>query len=183
MKPTHLFLLLFLTISCNSQNKDLYQFDPRTFKENKITLSEIADDITYIPLDNSIPIGITYKLKNADDNLYLSIKDVGILKFDRSGKLVTKIGSIGRGPGQYTHFMDFAVDEKTGNVFVMGPGIIKIYSKSGLFVRDINYENYIGFVGGDIEIYHSKLFIPDYLMTGDPKNSWVFLDTLGKLIA
>ena len=45
MKSTYLFLLLLLTISCKTQNKDLYQFDPRTLKENKITLSEIADDI------------------------------------------------------------------------------------------------------------------------------------------
>ena len=29
---------------------------PRTFVENKITLADIADDIKYIPLDDSIPL-------------------------------------------------------------------------------------------------------------------------------
>ena len=87
MKPTHLFLLLLLTISCNSQDKDLYQFDPRTLKENKITLSEIADDITYIPLDNSFPISLIYSPRYFINNsIYLSALNSGVMVFDRKGE-------------------------------------------------------------------------------------------------
>ena len=183
MKTSLLLLFLSLSISCKSQNKNLLEIDPRSFKDNRITLSEIADDIKYIPLDNTIPVGTVYKLKITDLNIYLSVKDAGILKYDRSGKLICKIGNLGRGPGEYQHFMDYAIDEKSGNVYVMEPGTIKVYSSTGRFVRDIKYDKYIGFVGGDIEIYNSKIFIPDYLITGDSKNAWLFLDTLGNLIS
>ncbi len=186
---TILFLITILS-ACNqnstqrsNQNKNLYEIDPRSFKDNNITLDSIAEDISYIPLDDSIPIGINYKLKVTINNIYLSIKDVGVVKYNRSGRLICMVGSIGRGPGQYTDFMDYTVDELTANVYVMSPGIIKVYSQSGKFVRDINYKEYVGFVGGDIEVFISMLFIPDFLWTGEAKNSWVFLDTLGNLKA
>lgn len=181
MKITIVLLYLILSVACKSQSKNLLEIDPKSFKENSITLSDIADDISYIQLDNKIPIGIVYKLKITDFNIYLSVKDIGILKYDRHGKLVSKIGTTGRGPGEYQHFMDFTVDQTTGNVYVMGPKEIKVYSQSGRFIRDIKYDEYIPFVGGDIEIYNSKIFIPDYLITGNSKNAWIFLDTLGKL--
>lgn len=183
MKTNLLLLFLLLSISSKSQNKNLLEIDPRSFKDNKITLAEIADDIKYIPLDNTIPVGTVYKLKITDNNIYLSVKGAGVLKFDPSGTLVCKIGNLGRGPGEYQHFNDYAVDEKSGNVYVMQPGTIKVYSSAGRFVRDIKYNEYIGFVGGDIEISNSKIFIPDYLITGDSKNAWVFLDTLGNLVS
>jgi hypothetical protein len=183
MKIQIFVLLLFLSLSCKPQNNSLLEIDPRSFPDNKITLGAIADDIYYVLLDGSIPIGINYKLKITASNIYLSVKDIGILKFDRSGRLICRIGSIGRGPGQYTDFMDYAVDELTGNIYVMGPGIIKVYSQRGTFVRNIDYKAHIAFVGGDIEVYNSLLFIPDFLWTGEAKNSWVFLDTLGKLVA
>ena len=81
------------------------------------------------------------------------------------------VGSIGRGPGQYIDFMDYAVDEVTGNVYVLSPSIIKVYSQSGKFVRDINYKEYVAFVGGDIEVFNSMLFIPDFLWTGEAKTA------------
>jgi hypothetical protein len=176
-----LFLIAIFFSCIKPEGK--YKIDPKDFGENEITLSELADDIKYLTLDNSIPIGLVYKLKITRDFIFISIKDVGILKFDRSGKMVCRIGALGRGPGEYQHFMDFAIDEASGNVYVMGPGTIKVYSRSGRFVRDIAYSQYINFVGGDIEIYNSMLFIPDYISTGKSENCWIFLDTLGKLIS
>ena len=183
MKSKYLFLVVLLTLSCKSQDNTLYEIDPRNFIDNKITLAEIADDITYIPLDNNIPIGLLYNLKITPGNIYLSIKDVGIVKFDRSGKLICKIGKRGRGPGEYYYFMDFTVDEITGNVFVMDKSVIKVYSKTGHFVRDINYNEYLSNMGGDIEIFNSLLFIPDYIQYGKSKFNWVILDTLGNLVS
>jgi hypothetical protein len=79
--------------------------------------------------------------------------------------------------------MDFTIDEKTGNIYVMDPGKIKVYSPGGIFLRDLLVEEYMGYMGGDIEIFNSLLFIPDYLTLGDSKNIWVFLDTLGNLVS
>ncbi len=183
MRLTFLLILVLSTITCGQERNGIFEIDPKVFVENKITLSEIADDIIYVPLDNSLPIGITYKLKITHDYIYISTKDIGIVKFDRSGKLVRKIGNRGSGPGEYHYGMDFATDDKTGNIFVMDPGKIKVYSPSGIFLRDLLVKEYLNYMGDDIEIYNSFLFIPDYLRLGDSKNIWIFLDTLGNLVS
>jgi len=184
MRHTCLIILLFVILSCNQSNNGLFEIDPRNFTDNKITLSEMSDNILYIPLDNSFPIGNTYTLRITINNIYLSIKDVGIIKFNRDGEFICKIGSRGRGPAEYSYGMDFAVDERTGNVFVPDYGKVKIYYAGGSFIRDISYEGFIGGYGmsGGIETFNSLLFFPDYIMRGDSKHIWVFLDTLGNLV-
>ena len=183
IKLVYLLLLVLITFSCKSQDSNLYVIDPRNFVENKIVLSEIADDITYIPLDNKIPFTY-FKYIITPNSLYVSAKGIGILKFDREGRQLKKIGSRGRGPGEFWYGMNFAVDERTGNVFVLDPGMIKVYSQSGRFLRDLKTKEYSsGFGFRDIEISNSLLFFPDYIPAGDSKNNWVFLDTIGNLVA
>jgi hypothetical protein len=182
MKPTHLFLLILLTISCNSQEKDLYQFDPRTLRENKITLSEIADDITYIPLDNSFPISLIYSPRYFINNsIYLSALNSGVMVFDRKGKLLRKIGNIGRGPGEYNYYYKFTVDDKSETVCVVDFNIIKGYSKTGNFLRNISFKEYGEGIDA-IEFYNSKLFVSFPPQYAGSKYDWVVLDTLGNLI-
>ena len=184
MTSQFLSLLAILLLSCNSQDNTLYEIDPRNFIDNRITLARIADDVFYIPLDNSFPIGITYTLRITKEHIYLSIKDVGIVQFDRYGKFVRKIGSRGKGPGEFRYGMSFTVDDLTENVYVLDPGIVRVYSPSGIFLRDILLKEYSsGYGFSDLEIFNSLLFFPDYLPAGDSKYSWVFLDTLGHLVA
>jgi hypothetical protein len=182
MKPKHFFLLLLLTISCKSQDKDLYQFDPRTLKENKITLSEIADDITYIPLDNSFPISLIYSPRYFINNsIYLSALNSGVMVFDRKGKLLRKIGSIGRGPGEYNYYYKFTVDDNSETVCVLDFNIIKVYSKTGLFLRNISLKEYGEGVDA-IEFYDSKFLVSFPPQYAGSIYDWVILDTLGNLV-
>lgn len=183
MKPTYILFLILIISSCNTSDDNLYKIDPRTFIENKISLSDIADDIKYIPLDNNIPF-INFKYVITPNALYVAAKGIGILRFDWEGRLIKVIGNRGRGPGEFWYGMAFTIDDITGNVFVLDPGIVKVYSPSGIFLRDILLKEYAGGYGfRDLEIYNSLLFFPDYLPRGDSKYSWVFLDTLGHLVA
>jgi hypothetical protein len=183
MRLIYLLTLVQIAFCCSSSHNNIFEIDPGNFIQNKILLSDIADDIKYFPLDNSIPF-INFKYIITHDNFYFSAKDIGILKFDRKGRLIKKIGKHGRGPEEYMYGMDFTVDEKTENVFVLDPGIVKVYSHSGNFLRDINIKAYSGGYGfSDIETYNSLLFFSDNLSNGDSKYNWVFLDTLGNLIA
>jgi hypothetical protein len=186
VKSQLLVSLAFLAISCKSPDHGLYEIDPRTFVENKITLADIADDISYIPLDDTIPIGITYSIEIKAKNIYISMKDIGIVQYDRQGTFVRIIARKGRGPGEFQYGHDFAVDERTGNIFVVDHSYItKVYSNNGTFLREISLKNIGGEIGwgGDIAIFNSLLFYPNSLGTGNSKYAWVFLDTLGNLVA
>jgi len=178
------FISVIIIVSCGSPNGNLYEIDPTSFVENKITLAEIADDVHYILLDDSIPI-VSFKYIVTSDNIYIAAKDVGILKYDRQGRLIKKIGSKGRGPDELIYGIDFIVDDITGNVFVIDPDKIKTYSPNGNFLRDISLEGYFDDrpIPDEIEIFNSLLFLADYVRRGDSKYYWIFLDTLGNLVS
>ena len=65
--------MIQIAVACSSSDSNIFEIDPRNFVDNKITLSEIANDIKYTPLDNSFPIGITYTLRITKEHIYLSI--------------------------------------------------------------------------------------------------------------
>lgn len=183
MKIKYLFYLFLLLTTCKSEDNSLYEFDPRSLGPNEITLSEIADDIIYIPLDNSFPLGLIYdKIKFINNSIYLSAKDVGILVFNKEGKTLRKIGNVGRGPGEYVYNFRFTVDDKTEAVYVWDSGdIIKVYSKTGEFQRVFSLKEY-GDMIIEIESYNSKLFASYEIQNKNVKYKWVVVDSLGKLI-
>lgn len=176
------FFLVFILFSCKPHQNTLYEFDPRTLKENKITLSEIADDISYIPLDSSIPIGLIYYPRYfVNNSIYLSTMNSGILVFDRKGKLIRKIGAFGRGPGEYTYCFNFTVDDKNETVYVLDSKIIKVYSKSGIFQRNISLKEFGEGVAAII-FYNSKLLLSYCIQYEGINDEWIALDTLGNLV-
>lgn len=180
----YLLLTILIVSSCKSTNDSIYKIDPRTFVQNKVTLSTIADDIKYYPLDNSIPFTY-FKYIISPNSLYIAAKGIGILKFNREGKLLKRIGNKGRGPGEFLYGMNFVVDERSGNIYLLDPKKIKVYSQSGRFLKDLPYDSYITShtMPLDIEINNSFLFLPDFVMEGDSKYNWVFIDTLGNLVS
>lgn len=180
MKSNYLILLMLLIISCNRQEKQLYEFDPGSLTENKITLAEIADDISYIPLDNSFPISsIIYSYCFADSSIYLASKDLGVMVFNRDGRMIRKIGSIGRGPGEYLHCTNFAVDKELKIIYInSGNNLIKVYSQNGDFLRDISVNQYPGYIDC-LDILDSKLYAFYFLQFGDSKFNWIILDSAG----
>jgi hypothetical protein len=185
MRLNYLLFLLVITLSCNSPTSNMLEIDPDPgkFIDNKITLSDIIDDIKYTPLDNTFPIGKSLTLRIIGGDIYLAIRE-GIVQFDHNGKFVQKVGRRGRGPGEYTYGWGFAVDELTRNVFVPDYGKIKVYSPGGVFLRDIRTENYGNSnTTFDIEVFNSLIFIADFNRFGDSENNWVFIDTLGKLVS
>lgn len=184
MRSKYLIIATLLATTCNSPDSELYHFDPQTTVTKEIYLSELADDIFYIPLDNSFPLGLIYEPKYFNKNtIYLSALNSGIMEFDRRGKFLRKIGSIGRGPGEYTHYFNFSVDEKSESVYVMisSMKIIKVYSKTGNFLRDISLKEF-GDGADRIEIFNSHVFISSHLQFGGARYDWIILDTLGNLV-
>jgi hypothetical protein len=182
MKSKWLFILVILTYSCTPQNVSLYEFDPRSLDENKITLTEIADDIYYIPLDNSYPLGVIYdNIEFINKTIYISAKDIGVLVYNKNGQALKKIGSIGRGPGEYVYNYLFTVDENAEIVYLWDSGnIIKVYSKNGQFLRSFSLNEF-----GDIDViksYDSKLYVFFQIQFENSKYKWIVVDSNGRLI-
>ena len=173
-------IFLLSILSCNSQKSNIYFLDPRSWKENSIKLSDLSDDIQYIPLDNKYAYS-AFMPKIKGNSMYACIKDSGIVQFDRQGKMIRNIGRKGRGPGEYIYGMYFDIDEKTGTLYVLDSKQIKIYSKTGRFIKSLpieeNGENFDA-----IYYYNSHLFIPKTIDGFSPKYNWIILDTLGHLI-
>ena len=142
MKASLFVLTIFLVFSCGSPDNEIIMIDLENLNGEEITLSEIADEITYIPLDNSITIGMINSFYNPiviGNSVYLYDHETGIMVFNRIGELQGIIGTMGRGLGEYIRGNKFAVDENTGRVYVCDAGnIIKIYSVSGSFQRSIS---------------------------------------------
>lgn len=183
MNQNNIFVLLIIVIlisSCKSPNSNLYEFDPRTLKENGFTLSEIADDIYYIPLDNSIPLGYSADFTFHDTAIYFRSYNIGILCFNRNGDFIRKIGSIGRGPGEYIRYTSFSVDFETGKVYNLDLNSIEVYSSTGLFIKNIPLQEYGG--GSGIEFYDSKIIVFYDIQFKNARYEWIAFDTLGSVI-
>ncbi len=181
MKSNYLIILITLALSCKSPDSGLYEFDPRSFEENKFTLSEIGDEVAYIPLSNNIPLGPIYNIKFINNTIYFSSIDVGIMAFDRERNTLRKIGIVGRGPGEYLYDNNFTVDEKTETVYILDRGdVIKVYSRTGQFIRSFPLQEY-GSIEA-IESYNSKLFVSYAIQFENSRYKWIVFDTLGNEI-
>lgn len=182
MRTKYFLLFIFFFFSCKNPDNSLFNFDPRSVDANEISLSDIADEITYIPLDNSFPIGMIYNYEILNNSVYLSSKDIGILSLRRDGKLIRHIGHIGRGPGEYTYYTDFTFDNEKGTIYVHDSGNrIKVYSQEGKFMRSFSLQEY-GEIIDAIDFFDSKFFVSYILRTGESKYDYTFHDTLGNLI-
>lgn len=180
MKITCLLILIILSISCKTNNKGLFKFDPRSLAENEITLSKIADFVTYVPLENTILIGNIGHIKFINQSIYFYSNE-GIIAFDRVKKLLKKIGSLGRGPGEYLDHRHFTVDEKTETVYDLDIGdIVKTYSRSGQFLRSFPLQR--NGSSASIDFFESKLFVSYAIQYENAKYSWIVFDTLGNVI-
>ena len=175
--------MLFISYSCSPKDKVHLEFDPRSTNVKAIKLPEIADDISYIILDDSVPIGfINSNIRCISNSIFFSVLDVGILEYNRKGEFKKKIGSIGRGPGEYTSYVDFTVDEKSGTVYIRDRGgIIIAYSEMGTYSRSFSLPGIADHIR-TIELKDSRIFVFNYLQFEGVKYSWIVLDTLGNII-
>jgi len=183
MKIKYLFYLFLLLTTCKLKDNSLYKFDPRSLHQNVISLSEIADDINYIPLDNRFQLGLIYdNIVFINNSIFLSEKDVGILVFNKEGKIIRKIGGVGRGPGEYVYSYNFTVDEKTETVYIRDSGnIIKVYSKTGKFLRSFWLKEYGDGIDA-IKSFNSRLFVSFEIQNKNVIYKWAIVDSLGDLI-
>lgn len=138
-------LLIFLLTTCfiHAQQKiDLYGN-----KDNfqKINLSQVAEKITYIPLEVTDESLLSEELQifYAKDDIFVGDQQTGLFyRFDKSGKFLNKIGRKGDGPEDYPSAIYFYVDEPNRNILLISPQTKTLYQYTfeGIFQRKITLE-------------------------------------------
>jgi len=177
----YLFIQLLLLFSCSPKKNELYVFEPESKGNNNFTLGMIADDIYYIPLEDTIKLRQILDIKLSDKSLFVSTSE-GLFMFDHLGKFIRSIGKKGAGPGEYLFCNNIAVDEHNDIIYIKDRNnVIKVYSTSGAYIRDIKIKNLES--GIDIiDIIGSKLFVSHFLQFGSSKYNWVIIDSSGTIL-
>lgn len=188
MKKVVSILLVLILFSCQElkkTGKTILHIELSNFKGGHISLVEIGNEIEYYPLENQFPIGIIYSYLVTNEFIYAAIKDVGVVRFTKEGKLNIRYGKIGRGPGEYVFCLRFAVDENTQSVYVMDHKMndIEVYNNIGDHIRNVKLPvDDDGFGLSDVEYFGSSLFLAQSINMGRGDHDWLVMDTLGNKI-
>ncbi|WP_317468941.1 6-bladed beta-propeller [Bacteroides hominis] len=149
----HMFLLLigvFVLLGCSSNKKQepisksgipVINLSEDVSTVPSLLLSEVAEKLEIVPLEmtDQSMLGEIRRIQVTDHNIWIDHgREFYIYRFSRSGKFLNKIGSIGQGPGEYTTYSTFLVDEDKKEVYIIANtnGVLA-YDFEGNFKRKI----------------------------------------------
>jgi len=118
-------------------------------RQKEFFLSDIATDIEYVKLDNSIEAAIQQVEKYVITDQYLLIYDrmlSKVLLFDRLGKFLRQISRPGKGPGEYNRPQDMSMDPAGQFIYITFSKQINIYRITGEFVKATPLPSWADFV-------------------------------------
>jgi len=156
--------------------------DPGRIIEKKISLSEITDEIIYIPLSNEILCGEIYPVLT-DSLIFIKPSFEGLLVFDMNGGFKSRIGKKGKGPGEYLYASKFTFDSKNETIYILdiNSKILK-YSMKGEFLQEIQIKNLGQKFFSEIIFSKNKLYLYEGINQGYGKYDWIVIDTFGNLL-
>ena len=151
MKNRNVFLFVFMLIAfgCNeTDNGTIPVIDVLGATAGSIlNLSDIADDVEYIPLETKPEslIGFIGKLVvTSNGNFYvIEPSKLKVTGFDPTGNYLDTLHKVGRGPGEYTSISDFDISDDGRYIFALGSKI-DIYEINGGkfdYVKTIQFDN------------------------------------------
>ena len=204
MKKKIFFLLsvLPLLISCSGERKTLDNNDELIYvklenfsqMEGVESLSSIASDITYIPLETSeysllgdisriVCLGNSYLISDVD-NIYL---------FNDEGKFIKNIAQKGQGPSDYTAGVNnIIIDSSTKKFYLFSVDKVIVFDENGDFLRNFIVEST---EKGVYNVYQSGMFTDNRTLMlgllnrvkihGDTTISYNLkeVDTLGNIVS
>jgi hypothetical protein len=188
-----ILILSLVALSCQiEQNKDknrILTFDLKNLpKVTSIKLSDLGFvDIEYIPLESNEKGMISgtddlitrNKLVIGERN-YLMQRFSTILEFKTDGKFITRIGTVGRGPNEFTAAHDVNIRETNQEIYLLARWQKKffVYSENGKLIRTIQ----IAFLPSEFRFIDDKILCYSENHMGDIQNSYTLIDTNGKVI-
>ncbi len=156
MRTCILVLGVLFLIRCQTPESSLKRIIIEVEEKQEILqLSTLFDSLHYIPLEtvnSSILEGIDRLCLDSRENIYILDQEGtnAVLKFDRQGRFMGKIGYQGRGPGEYLEISDFCIYQDTLVEILDAMQEKRIqYSTNGSFVRE-----YLHCDAGDGDFLH-----------------------------
>ena len=176
---------MMLLISCSSKKgNNISYIDITKAIDKEILLSDIAEDIHYVALSNEMLIGDIVSVELSDSLIFLSPASETLYVFDRDGKLKSRIGKRGKGPGEYNYSNNFTIDKNKRTIYILNTiskNILK-YSFEGKFLGELSLQNLNTFFN-EIILSNNYLFLFEGINGGYGKYDWVKIDTNGDIIS
>jgi hypothetical protein len=180
-----LIALLTFFFSCSKdKTTKIHVINPGNIIEKKINLSEIAEEITYIPLNNDILFGSIVSVELTESLILIAPAQEIISVYDYNGNFIRRIGERGRGPGEYTYSNQFTLDRNKEIVYVLD-GIkhtLLKYSFKGDFIETVELKVDSIKIHSEIVFSNDILVLFEGINQGEGKYDWIVLDTLGNIL-
>ena len=147
-------IALLISLSSCVSNNDNQKLDLRVTdvagsigKGRVVGLSEIASEISYIPLvknDSSLVGTVRRGLFFEGSLIYINeVKGhhSSVLKiFNTRGEFIRQFNRYGRGPQEYGYISDLQIESSTGDICIRSFDKIVEYTSVGQFIRSVNYK-------------------------------------------
>ncbi len=172
-------IMVILLLSCCNQSirKDtsiiLIDIEANMNKMEIQNLSCFTDNITYVPLQTSgdnYHSWISYCTLSGNYMLITNLKECFL--YNREGKYIKKIGSVGRGPGEYDFALSIGFDSDT-NIYVQSLYDLLEYRKEGSFVK--KDKNFFMLNNSMDEFFQNWIIVNDSLFFGLIQNTTGFV--------
>ncbi len=182
-----IFLCFVSIIKGQTDINDIpYNIDiKKNFKNiETVNLSRIGKELSYLPLETSPQCLIQEIDKILFSKSFIFVNDTRnrLLQFDKNGKFLRQIGSLGRGPEEYLFVYDFCLNEETNEIYIFFSDKMLVFSFEGKFKKT----NKLSFRIADAIILdkNSLMFhLPNVPVTLGPKffntYSWIITDMQG----
>lgn len=185
MKIVFILLEVFLFFSCNHrQSTELLKIKPIDELLTEIPVSEFADSVSLIQLDNRFLLA-SYGNPCFTDSFFLVTVADGVLKYSYTGELLMKIGEIGQGPMEYNrnNLMTIDIRNKRIRVYSIPEKVMIEYSYDGDFLNRVHFDlpdDTFGYPT-TMRVLANKCYFFYTSMSGlsDPYY-WVITDTCGQ---
>ncbi|MDR3095284.1 MAG: 6-bladed beta-propeller [Bacteroidales bacterium] len=143
-----LFFVLFFVCSCNSttvtQLTSEHEINFDALPTIDFFSADIFSQIEYLPLETTEDclLSDALRLKMLDNDFYILDYKAHhkVFRFSSAGQFLNTIGQRGKGPHEYTHVMDFAIDteDKSIDLLIEPQSKIFRYHTDGSWVGEIN---------------------------------------------
>jgi hypothetical protein len=140
---------------CRMSGQELTEIDiPGLLKTEKSPgLSEIASGIQFLKLQTTpdcLIESVGSVARWGDQFLISANGGKALFVFGKDGKFVKTVSALGKGPGEYVEIYGMNMDTKTGHLFILDNGQVKLmeFDEAGKFIREFK----LGFYATGVKV-------------------------------